>query len=292
MPETARNAQLGFILILIATFCWSLNAPLVKYLDDVNALMICAMRASFGGVLLLPFLLKGGIPRNRWTVMYVVGTGGVGLTVIAALHLTNSAIAVGMQYTAMIWLMIISAVQRRTLRGEPWKPALLVLAGLMLFMASGMGQGTSMAGNLVALSESVFLAMCSVGGRRAGGSNPLGLTCLASLILGAVLLLVLPGSFEQLAGFHGREWLVFLLIGLFPMAGGYGLFNIALRHVTPQTGSLIASFEMILGPLWVAIFLGEQSPAMVIAGLALIFAGVMWCGLHPLIARLRHSHKA
>lgn len=275
MPQTVGSARLGCLLVLAATLCWSLNAPFVKYLT-VPALLICAMRSLLGGLLLLPFLVKGEkIAMNRWTAMYLAGFAGVSALVVASLHLTNSAIAVGMQYTALVWLVVISVIRRRTWKGEPWRQALLVFIGLVLFMASG--DGGTMLGNFLAFLSGIALAMLNVGSSRAGNRNPLGLTCVGCLLLGSILILVIPGSFTQVANFTGTEWFFLLMLGLFPVATGYGTYNLALRHVRPQVGSLLASFEMLIAPLWVALFVGEEADPLVLTGLAFIFAGVVWC---------------
>lgn len=276
MAEPVRNSPLGCVLVLAATVCISTDAPLVRCVA-LPALLICAVRSSLGGLLLLPFLFRGGIPISRWTAMYIAGYTGVWILVCAAIQHTHSAIAVGMQFTALAWLVGLSALAHGTWRGEPWRQALLVLAGLVLFMASS--DGGTIFGNVLAFLSSIALVFLNLGSKRAGTTNPLGLTCLGNLVQGCILLLVLPDAFARVAALTGREWVFLCLLALLPVTLGMGLYNLGMRHVQPEVASLLASFEMILAPVWVAIFQGETSRPLVLAGLAFIFAGVFWCAL-------------
>ena len=93
----------GWILVFLGAVCWSLNSPLVKYMT-VSAMTICCLRALIAGLVLLPFLRPSCLRLNRWMAIYLLSFAGVCITVIASLSMTDAAIAVGMQYTALIWL--------------------------------------------------------------------------------------------------------------------------------------------------------------------------------------------
>ena len=76
------------------------------------------------------------------------------------------------------------------------------------------------------------------------------------------------------------QWGLLLVLGIVQVAMGYGLYNLGLQYVSPQRASILALWEMILGPVWVALFLHEYSSGMVIAGFLLILGGICLNALH------------
>ena len=257
----------GWILVFLGAVCWSLNSPLVKYMT-ASAMTICCLRALIAGIALLPFLRPSRLKPDRWTAVYLLAFAGVCITVIASLSMTDAAIAVGMQYTALIWLTLTAVLRTRRFSGQPWGAVILILGGLLLFMSSG--SSGSLAGNLIAASEGILFAVMTASGKRAGQENALGLTCIANLFTGALVLLIHPQTASEALSMTPSQWGILLVLGVMQVAMGYGLYNLGLQYVSPQRASILALWEMILGPVWVALFLHEYSSGMVIAGFLLI----------------------
>ncbi len=268
----------GWILVFLGAVCWSLNSPLVKYMT-ASAMTICCLRALIAGIALLPFLRPSRLKPDRWTAVYLLSFAGVCITVIASLSMTDAAIAVGMQYTALIWLTLTAILRTRRFRGQPWGPVIMILAGLLLFMSSG--SAGSLTGNLTASSEGILFAVMTASGKRAGQENPLGLTCIANLFTGALVLLIHPQTASEALSMTPSQWGILLVLGVVQVAMGYGLYNLGLQYVSPQRASILALWEMILGPVWVALFLHEYSSGMVIAGFLLILGGICLNALRP-----------
>ena len=268
----------GWILVFLGAVCWSLNSPLVKYMT-ASAMTICCLRALIAGIALLPFLRPSRLKPDRWTAVYLLAFAGVCITVIASLSMTDAAIAVGMQYTALIWLTLTAVLRTRRFRGQPWGPVILILGGLLLFMSSG--SAGSLSGNLIAASEGMLFAVMTASGKRAGQENALGLTCIANLFTGALVLLIHSQTASEALSMTPSQWGILLVLGVVQVAMGYGLYNLGLQYVSPQRASILALWEMILGPVWVALFLHEYSSGMVIAGFLLILGGICLNALRP-----------
>lgn len=96
----------GGIMVFLGALFWSLNSPLVKFLT-LNALLICGLRSVIAAVALLPTIRPKQLRWNRWMLMYVCSYAGLCVSVILALSLTSAPVAVGMQYTATIWLFLL-----------------------------------------------------------------------------------------------------------------------------------------------------------------------------------------
>ena len=263
----------GGIMVFLGALFWSLNSPLVKFLT-LNALLICGLRSVIAAVALLPTIRPKQLRWNGWMLMYVCSYAGLCVSVILALSLTSAPVAVGMQYTATIWLFLLGLVQKKPFTLRAFFPVLVISLGVVCFMCSGT-DGASQAGNLIALAEGVFFACLTVSSKRAAGTNPLGLTTLANAFTGMLVFLLFPSALSGLAEMTAVEWAMMLVLGVIQVGLGYGCYNIGVQQVSAQKASVIALWEMILGPLWVALFLKEYPNFMVMAGLCIILLGMV-----------------
>lgn len=262
----------GGMLVFLGALFWSLNAPLVKFLS-IDPYLMCGLRSLIAGIVLAPFLRPKKLRWNGWTVMYVLSYCALSLTIILALKQTSSAIAIGMQYGAIIWLFLARWITTRRFDKIGVIPVSIVLAGVVLFMCSG--TGGSAAGNLLALTESVSFACLTVSSKKAAGENPLGLTALGNLFTGVLVLAAFPASTATVVTFSTLDWALMLVLGVVQLGCGYAFYNLGVQQVSPQKASLLALWEMLLGPLWVAIFLGEYPSALVLTGFAVILIGLV-----------------
>ena len=268
-----RFRYFGEVIVFLGVVLWSLNAPLVKFIQ-VDSVLVCGMRSAIAGAVLLPFLRVKKLNWNRWMALYLLSFAGLSITIIFSLRMTDSAIAVGMQYTALVWLLLIDVVRGVRMTHRQLVPLGLILAGIVIFMASGILSG-SYVGNLVALSEGVFFAGMTLSSRKAAGANPLGLTALANAVTGLIVFVFLSPPVGSLAALSAQDWLILVVLGVFQIGGGHALYNLGLQYVAPKRASIIALGEMILGPLWVALFLSQYPSPVVAAGLAVILIGML-----------------
>lgn len=265
----------GSLLVFLGAVCWSLNAPLVKFVQrDLDPFLVCGLRSLLAGIVLLPFFRPWRMIWNYWTLVYIGSFEVLVTGVILALGQTSSAIAVGMQYTAPVWLLLLAAVKKERICWNSVLPVVLILAGVLFFMSTGFGSTGQGKGNLIALSEGLAFALMTLSAKHASGECPLGLTCLACLFSGLFTFAVLPPSFSELQNLTAQNWFVMLLLGTVQMGAGYGFYNFGLQLVNPRKASVIALWEMILGPLWVALFLKDYPALPVLIGFLIILAGM------------------
>jgi len=262
----------GEMLVFLGAVFWSLNAPLVKFIQ-MNPLLLTGSRSLIAGLFLLPFLRIRKLKLSPWLGVYLVSYCGLCTSLIYALSLTAAPIAIGMQYTSIIWLFLAAFLHTRRLSRRELMPVLIIFSGVCLFMASGFQEG-SLKGFLVSAAEGVFFALMSVSSKKACGSNPLGLTSLANLFTAAAVFLFLPPSPTDMLQFTSMEWTILLILGVAQIGIGYSLYNTGLRRTTAQKASVLALWELILGPVWVALFLGEYPAPLVAAGFLIILAGM------------------
>ena len=269
----SRISLSGSTLVFLGALFWSLNSPLVKYLT-LPALLICGLRSVIAGIALSPTIRPRQLRWNRWLVFYLLSYLGLCVSVILALSMTSAPIAVGMQYTATIWLFLIGLLRTRRFSWRAFLPVFIISVGVVFFMCSSTG-GTNRLGNFIALTEGIFFVCITISSQKAAGTNPLGLTALANLFTGLTVFLVVPGLWGELAKMTPRDWVLMLILGVVQVGGGYGCFNLGVQKVSAQRASIIALWEMILGPLWVALFLGEYPSTLVLIGFVFILVGIV-----------------
>lgn len=263
----------GGMLVFLGALFWSLNSPLIKFLE-VDALLTCGFRSVIAGIVLLPFLRPKKIKWGPWLLIYLAAYCGLCVSIVLALRKTSAPIAIGMQYASIVWLFLVTAISTRKLDKKRLIPVLMISAGVIVFMISGL-DGSSMTGNLIALTESISFAFMTVGAKKAGSENPLGLTALANLFTGFFVFAFLPPDLSDTLSFTGQEWFIMMILGVVQVGLGYAFYNLGVSKVSPQKASVIALWEMILGPVWVALFLHEYPSLLVCIGFVIIIAGII-----------------
>lgn len=268
-----NSAHTGSIFVFLGAVFWSLNAPLVKFLT-ADPLLICGLRSLIAGVALLPFLRPKRLNWTPWMFLYLASYCALCISIIIALSRTSAAIAIGMQYTATIWLFISSCLTSRHFNKKAFLPVALISIGVLFFMGSGKNS-TSMNGNLIALSEGVFFACMSAGAKKSAGDNPLGLTAIANLFTGIFVFAAFPATKALIPLLPAQTWGILLILGVIQIGAGYSFYNIGIQKITAQKASILALWEMILGPVWVALFLKEYPSPLVLTGFFVILLGML-----------------
>lgn len=262
----------GGTLVFLGALFWSLNSPLVKFLT-LDPIMMCGLRSIIAAVALCAFIRPRQLRWNGWMLLYVCSYAALCLSIIVALTMTSAPVAIGMQYTATIWLFLVNVILTKRFPVRGFIPVCVIFAGVVFFMCSGT-DATSSTGNLIALSEGVFFAFMTVSSKKAAGTNPLGLTAVANIFTGILMILLFPASMGKVTAMTGQDWLIMLILGVVQVGGGYGFYNLGVQKVSAQKASVIALWEMILGPIWVALFLKEYPTVPVLIGFVIILIGM------------------
>ena len=88
-------------------------------------------------------------------------------------------------------------------------------------------------------------------------------------------LFVRSGLSGQFAAITAAQWPVLVLLGVVQTGGGYATYFLGLRDIDATTASMISPLEMVLGPLWVALFLHEYPDWIALLAFAFVIAGVL-----------------
>lgn len=264
----------GTVLVFLAAVCWSLNSPVVQYLT-LGAFTICALRSAIAGLALLPFFHPRDLRINCWSLIYCLFLTALCVSVILALTKTTAAIAIGMQFTAPVWLFLLQCITTRKCPLRSLLPIGLILIGIAFFIASGGSGDSTTEGNIIAFLEGIFFAGLSYAAKKSNASSPLSLTAMGQLFVAIAVFLLIPEAHAGLSDMTTLEWAIMIFLGVVQVGGGYGFYTLGIAKISPQKASLLALWEMILSPIWVAIFLGRYPTPLVMAGLVIIVLGLI-----------------
>lgn len=264
---------LGMLLVFIAAVLWSTNSILVKNIE-LPSMLIGAMRALIAGIVLAPFIRPKKLKFSPKMLLMAVAFTLNSVGVVTAIKLTSAAIAVGMQFTSPIWLYIYSRIKGYPFIKRRVIPLAVLTAGVVISMFSK-AEGVTLIGNLIALTTGLSFAVVTQLGKDLGGDNPVGITAINNLFMAAVILpLFCRDSVAQLFTMDTVGRVTLLALGIVQFGGGYVFYTLGLRYTTAARASMISPMEMVLSPVWVAIFMHELPDAVGLIGFLVIIAGI------------------
>jgi drug/metabolite transporter (DMT)-like permease len=168
---------------------------------------------------------------------------------------------------------VIAALIARVALGEPLTRRTAVAMGMALagvaLMLGDPGEG-SLAGDGLALLAATGFALMIVLTRWRRDVSMAPATCLAQVILiVAFLPLASPGEI----GGGDVFWLAALGIGQIGL--GFMLLTVGARLIPAAQVGLITLLEVVLGPLWAWLFVGERPGAITLAGGAVVIVAIV-----------------
>jgi drug/metabolite transporter (DMT)-like permease len=157
-------------------------------------------------------------------------------------------------------LLLREAVPTRT-----WLAIPAALAGIALTISADYGGGN--AGDLFALMGSGCLAFYLTLVRQARHLDMTpSLAISGAFVAAAVLPLATPATLGL------RDGALLAIMGLVMLPVALALFVRAPRYILAPEVSLVFLLEMVIGPYWVWVALGEQPSALTIAGGGVVMA--------------------
>jgi drug/metabolite transporter (DMT)-like permease len=252
------------LLLLAAAILWSLGGVLIKSIDW-TPLAIAGSR-SLIAIVVIGLVMPGVGRKISWRILpgALAYAGTVVLFVIAT-KLTSAANAIFLQYTAPIYIAIISPwVLRERTKPLDWLLILVALCGVALFFVDQLSfEGLS--GVIAALASGVSFAWLTVFMRRHRNESPESI-----LLLGNILTLLFASPWMFPFANLERNGIWILLLGVLQLAIPYLLYSQAIKHIRALDAAIISIIEPILNPIWVILVKGEHASRWSIIGGAIV----------------------
>ena len=273
---TTNNKRKAMFFMVICALLWSTGGIFIK-LISWSPLLIAGARSLISAGVLGAYMAytKTPIKICKYSIGAGIGLCGCCTLFVMANKMTTAANAIVLQYSAPIFILIISALMfKQKLRKKEILAVAGTMAGIVLFFFDQLAPG-NVIGNILAILAGIFLAVMFVMVGQGGGDDSIRM----SGILFAHLMTAIIGIPIGLAGtasFTGMEIFYIIILGIFQLGIPYVLYAVASRDCPPLACSLIGMIEPLLNPVWVFIFAGEMPGIYALIGAVIIIAVVTW----------------
>lgn len=288
--DTHRLTYLsGVGLVLMAGVFWSSMGIGIRLIEQANVWQILFYRSiALACFLFCIITVRSGYrPLAAVRSAGVAGAiGGAGLVFafaggIYAIQTTTVANAM-LLFAAAPFLAAVAGwvVLREPVRRATWVAMAFAFIGITIMVANGFAAGR-LVGNLSALLSATGFAVFTIALRWGKLEDMLPAVFLAgifAIITAALVCDVNAYSFDL----SRNDIAIALSLGVFQVGMGLVIYTIGSRVVPAGELALLSMTEVLLGPLWVWIFIGETASFYTLAGgtiLMLAIAGNALSGL-------------
>jgi drug/metabolite transporter (DMT)-like permease len=268
------------LLILFAVLLWSTGGLFIK-MTTLDAFAVNAGRSLLAAITVAIFTFHKGLKLDRFTLLSSFLYAGTLTCFVYANKTTTAANAIFLQYTAPIYILILSPfILKEKFRYPDLITVIFCIAGMSLFFLEAPSAENRLAsnifvGNFVALLSGVFFGLYFVmlrHPRSLGNKNPAISVFYGNLI---IVILMLPLLAQNPPAPTGNDILAILFLGIFQIGVAYILFTKGIaRGVRSLDASIIGFVEPLLNPVWVFLFAGEKPSNWALIGGAIIIATV------------------
>ncbi len=265
----------GVFLVLAAALLWSTGGIGIKAIG-APALTVACGRSAIAALALWAFF-RPALRRDPRFLIGIVCYAACLTTFVVATKWTTAANAIFLQYSGVVWVLLLSPwVVGEERRREDGLAIGVALAGMALFFADRIDVG-GRSGDLLGLASGVFFAGVVLTLRRERGGGAEAVVTWGNALVALVLLpFVVAGP-----GLTGRDAAIVVFLGVVQIAAAYVCFVRGLQHVSATEAALLGMAEPVTNPIWVALVLGEVPSPWAFAGGALILGAIAWRSSRP-----------
>lgn len=286
----------GYLYVAAATFCWGAAATLGKAVFNgklfsgpalISPLVLTQARTTFTVVALAVFLLLHFGPRffrigvrdlARCALAGTLGTASSNFFYYYAIQKTSVAVAITLQYTAPVWVLLYMVLRGReqpTLRRAG--AVALALAGIALSM--GLFQSHSRltyAGGASALLASFAFAFYNIAAPGLVHRNHPLKVMMYTLLSAAVLWTILNPPWRVLAAHYNAAQGEFLfLFACLSMLVPYIFYFNGIKYLDPTRAVVACCLEPVFAVVLAAVFVGEGVGGMQVVGILAVLAATL-----------------
>lgn len=308
MPDTLRSPppilpvlpgpalgeeRIGMLLVFFAALAWSLGGTIARFISVADPWTVILWRSIWAALFLLGFMLWRDGWRGMLAMFRAMGLPGIGVGICFALASTTFVLALGHTTVANILLIYAAAplfaalfarlLFGETISGSTWAAIAAVFFGIGVMMSESLDPDVSPVGGLLALVGPICFAFAAVLTRRHSHVRMTPATMLGTLFAATF-------AATQASTFMVGEADMALLFAFGAINLGLGLacFATGARLIPAALAALLATFETLLGPVWVWLIHAEVPSARTIIGGSIVFAALI---LHILLEFHRQRRR-
>jgi len=295
------NSSRGFIIALTATIIWSTTGPLISYIVvtyKLPSLVLAFWRdlfVAFGMVVGLLIFNRNlfALDRKHWGLMVWYG---ISLAVFNSMwtfsvQYNGAAVATVLAFSSPAMTAILSRIIfKETFNGVKVISIALSFIGTILVAGAHNPAMWKLNpfGIIFGLMTGLMFAVYNLQGKVAGDRNIDSWTALLYSFAGATFFLFFFNLGSDLfitkdAAFSNLMWLgnslsgwgLLFFLGVAPTLGGFGLYTLSIRYLSPTISNLVATLEPVFTAALSYFFLHEVMNSVQLAGSLLLLFGVI-----------------
>jgi len=271
----------GVILVLLAGVCWSIMGLGIRYVEVANVWQILFYRS----VAMTPFLFIVMTIRAKGRPLAAIRNAGLagvcgglalvfafagGIFAVQSTSVANAMFlfAAAPFFAALLgWFILGESVRRGT-----WWAMIAALAGITLMVWEGISLG-HMSGNISALVSALGFAVFTITlrWRKLDDMMP-------TVVMAGVFAMITTGVVCFVQGYSldlpGNDIWISLGLGVFQVGAGLTLYTIGSRAVPAVELALLSMTEVVLGPFWVWLAIGETAGFYTLLGGAVLLLAI------------------
>jgi drug/metabolite transporter (DMT)-like permease len=280
--ESPRISYLvGVVLVLMSGVFWSSMGLGIRLIEQANVWQILFYRSiALACFLFCIITLRSGFrPLTAIRSAGFAGAiGGVGLVFafaggIYAIQTTTVANAMFL-FAAAPFLAAVAGwvILREQVRHATWVAMLFAIIGIAIMVINGFAAG-KLVGNLSALLSATGFAVFTIALRWGKLEDMLPAVFLAGVF--AIITGALVCEFNGYGFALPRNDIVISVsMGVFQVGMGLVIYTIGSRVVPAAELALLSMTEVLLGPVWVWIFIGETTSFYTLLGGAVLMLAI------------------
>ncbi|HEY6185347.1 MAG TPA: EamA family transporter [Terriglobales bacterium] len=293
-----RHPLRGYIYIATATFLWGVGANLGRAaftgrlarfgsFDAINPVILSQTRTTFAFLILLPVLLSSRgwsrlrLPTSDFLRLFVIGVLGVAASnyfYYLAIQRTNVAIAIIVQYTAPVWVLLYMVA--RKLQKLSWQRVVSVMfavSGTTLLVQIGTSHfHLDVIGVMAALMAAFAFSFYSISGHTMLERYDHWLVLVYTTLGAALFWIVFNPPWKIIAAHYSPvQWLFMAIFSVVSALGPYSLYFAGLRHLEPTRAIIVSCLEPVFSILIAATVLGETMRPLQALGIVFVLFAII-----------------
>jgi DME family drug/metabolite transporter len=257
----------------------------------IDPVILSQTRTSFSLLVLLPLLVgRRGWQRIKLPALDLIQCLVLGMLGVAAsnyfyylaIQRTSVAIAIIVQYTAPVWVLLyVVARGQQKLSAQKVAAVGVALAGIALTIGvvgaeSAQPLHLDRWGLIAALIASFSFAFYNVGGHGLLARYDRWRVLVWTLMSAAVFWLFWNPPWKVAAAHYApAQWGFLFVFSMISVLGSFSLYFLGLQHLEPSRAIIASCLEPVFSILLAAAFLGERVHLVQALGIVLVLAAIV-----------------
>jgi drug/metabolite transporter (DMT)-like permease len=290
------------LFIALATFLWGVSAAMGRAVftgkfalageaqHPIEPVILSQTRTTFSLLVLMVLLVgRGGWRRIRLPVPDLIRCLVLGMLGVAAsnyfyyvaIQKTSVAIAIILQYTAPVWVLLyVAARGKQKLSIQKTAAVLVALAGIALTIGIVGDYSAALRldsyGVIAGLIASLSFAFYNVGGHQILARYDRWRVLTWTLMSAAVVWLVVNPPWKVAAAHYTlAQWGFLFVFSMISVLGSFSLYFLGLQYLEPTRAIIASCLEPVFSILLAAALLSEGVRPIQTVGIVLVLSAIV-----------------